>query len=190
MRITFDLGLPRDDAPVKLTPVYDARHGFSVELWENGQLADVHGPFPLAADAVESSDAFLAARGIRRLTPSERTRLHMRLVAAQGGLFRAVVVRELADRQDEAAFRMADEIDRFIRQGGTGWFAINVEDGGSDGRLYSSFPAARDAQNDHHLTYMPVPAWPWTPDECAEHLALMDHLTMLPVWLDLLLARR
>ncbi|MFF9070520.1 hypothetical protein ACF09E_34760 [Streptomyces sp. NPDC014891] len=182
MVITFTLGVPRDAAPVKLTPVHDPeRDEFSVELWENGQFAAAHGPFRLAADAVETSDAFLAEHGIRPLTAAERTALHTRLVARAGGEFRAIVMRELARQEDEAAFRMADVIEGHLRRGeSVGWLAINVRDGGSDGRLYRDWLDARSAQAEPDgCTYMPMPVWPMTPDECAEHLAFVQQLAPL-----------
>ncbi|MFE2314143.1 hypothetical protein ACFXC8_13270 [Streptomyces sp. NPDC059441] len=182
MELTFELGT-RDGAPTKLHPVYDARQeAYSLQLWENGQLSDEHGPFPYAGDVVETADDFLARRGIRRLTGAERTDLYARLLTATGDLFYARCVLMLAEPQDQAAMLMHDEIQKLMArlpEDKWGVVAFRIEDGSTDGQLYPDREAAEAAQDDPEAyTTVVLPADPesWTVDRCLEHLDFMTHL--------------
>ncbi|MEU3279191.1 hypothetical protein [Streptomyces antibioticus] len=183
MDLTFDLG-KRDGAPTKLHPVYDAsREAYSLQLWENGQLSDEHGPFPYAGDVVETADDFLARRGIRRLTGAERTDLYTRLLTATGDLFYARCVLMLAEPEDQAAMLMYDEIEKLtaaLPAGKWGVAAFRIEDGSTDGQLYPDREAAEAAQDGDPEAYTTVvlPAAPgfWTVDQCLEHLEFMTHM--------------
>ncbi|MFI0141583.1 hypothetical protein [Streptomyces luteogriseus] len=183
MDLTFDLG-KRDGAPTKLHPVYDAsREAYSLQLWENGQLSDEHGPFPYAGDVVETADDFLARRGIRRLTGAERTDLYTRLLTATGDLFYTQCVLMLAEPEDQAAMLMYDEIEKLtagLSEGQGGIVAFRIEDGSTDGQVYPSAEAAEAAQGDPAAcTYISLPAGPrdfWTVDLCLEHLTHAAHM--------------
>ncbi|MFD5589775.1 hypothetical protein ACFWII_39060 [Streptomyces sp. NPDC127063] len=77
-----------------------------------------------------------------------------------------------------AALRMSEVIDTHLQSGGRGWVAIRIQDGGSDGELYSDYDAARAAQqHPEQCTYFQIsPQAPWTHRMCEEHLKFMSHL--------------
>ncbi|QDN84374.1 hypothetical protein [Streptomyces sp. RLB3-6] len=71
-----------------------------------------------------------------------------------------------------AAASMAYEIDVHLGFGASGWIAIRIADGGSDGDLYADATAARAAQKQpERCTYFPIsPLCPWSVRQCEEHL--------------------
>ncbi|MFE4583197.1 hypothetical protein [Streptomyces chartreusis] len=181
MDLTFDLGT-RGGAPTKLHPVYDARReAYALQLWENGQLSDEHGPYPYAGDVVETADDFLDRRGIRRLTGAERTDLYARLLTATGDLFYAQCVLALAEPQDQAAMLMYDGIAELMArlpEDQSGIAAFRIEDGSTDGQIYPNAEAAEAAQDDPEAcTYLmlPVGQGHWSVDLCLEHLEHEAH---------------
>ncbi|MEW1552248.1 hypothetical protein [Streptomyces tsukubensis] len=77
-----------------------------------------------------------------------------------------------------AAVRMGEVIDMHHQRSDSGWIAVRIADGGSDGQLYGGYEAARAAQpHPDRCTYFPVsPLTSWTPRMCEEHLKFMTHL--------------
>lgn len=77
-----------------------------------------------------------------------------------------------------AALQMREVIDAHLKSGSTGWVAIRIADGSSDGQLYADYTDAWNAQvHPEGCTYLPIsPAAPWTARECEEHLRFMGHL--------------
>ncbi|MGY5099499.1 hypothetical protein [Streptomyces sp. 900105245] len=77
----------------------------------------------------------------------------------------------------DAAARMSEAIDAHLQGGRSGWLAIRVADGGSDGVLHDGYEAARAAQHyPERCTYFPVsPLTPWTLRMCEELLDFESH---------------
>lgn len=77
-----------------------------------------------------------------------------------------------------AAVRMVEVIDSHMERGGSGWVAIRIADGGSDGELYGDYEQAFAAQErPKEYSYVPVsPQYPWTPRVCEDYLEAMTHL--------------
>ncbi|POX58809.1 hypothetical protein C3492_35310 [Streptomyces sp. Ru62] len=77
-----------------------------------------------------------------------------------------------------AVARMGEVIATHLEDGGSGWVAIRLTDGGSDGELYGDYEDAWTAQeHPERCTYFPIsPLTPWTPRMCEEHLEFTTHL--------------
>ncbi|MFF4205510.1 hypothetical protein ACFYZ8_33230 [Streptomyces sp. NPDC001668] len=79
---------------------------------------------------------------------------------------------------------MSDTMHAFLRGARTGWIAIRLDDGGSDGGIYADRAQAETAQREPCLilqlpeptrAYGPPPV-PLTFNECADHLRFMAEL--------------
>jgi hypothetical protein len=101
--------IPLAGTVAELRPVFDPRlRTYSVQLWENGQPAGIHGlaeDFRFAGGPLESIDAFLSDHDVRPITAEESALLYAGLVRAEGGTawqaLRMTITAQQPDHRDQ-----------------------------------------------------------------------------------------